>query len=275
MRPPSKVIPKDSFYPPRNIDHDMPSSSLIPTNSMPIANRIIRTSRPHHHVPGGNTHKNHHALPLKLAWMVVTMGRLRSVFQGHKYVGRSSRDNFDIPERNPDLASFSMAQWELVLRVFRTEWKTSRFGCVIVVPLAITILQIDTVSEDIYARTAAIMSFLFSATGLVLSVSLLSIEPKFHARNSRNKWIQSSRTLEDLESTEFWSLFILPASLLIWSIIPNVIAVLILTWNGGGIVGSGTASAIVLMSLTTVLAGLMYRCKQTIRKLLTQPCLSS
>lgn len=56
------------------------------------------------------------------------------------------------------------------------------------ISLSVALLQIDSVFDDVLARTASMAAFIFSLAGLILSVSFTLNNHQFSRRKCRNYW---------------------------------------------------------------------------------------
>ncbi|KAF8189648.1 hypothetical protein BJ912DRAFT_360283 [Pholiota molesta] len=208
------------------------------------------------------------------AWWMATMGRSFTIYNRTRKSGYRTMHN-DPEVFRSDYVSLAIVEWEKALKYIGTEWKTSSAGCALIIPLSVTLLQVNDVSQNILARTAVMAAFLFAIAGLALGARLITRLPQFHKKNGRNAWDKASRSCSDLESAEFWSLLAFPMALLIWSVGLCVMSVLILVWTSqdGSVLSIGRAkaktivSASFLMVLAMTLAAFMYRGMQITRRL--------
>ncbi|KAF8189642.1 hypothetical protein BJ912DRAFT_1042072 [Pholiota molesta] len=200
-----------------------------------------------------------------LVWRIATLGRSFLIYKTMRFGQRTAGlPSFTTPS---DFVSRATAEWNLALQHTSKEWKMSCSGCALIAPLSMSMLQINSVFNDVLARTSTIAAFVFAVAGLVLSASLVLNLHQLNRRKCRNQWINASRSFGDLESIEFWSLLAFPMSLLMWSVIFFLITVLVLAWNiqdgsllsdsiSGGKRAQSIISATFLMLLAMTLAAL-------------------
>ncbi|KAF9474941.1 hypothetical protein BDN70DRAFT_996770 [Pholiota conissans] len=185
-------------------------------------------------------------------WSFATLRIYRSFFSARKFLPTFPQDPGSHCSTNEYTAQIEECnngesdldcQWRKVSKVLKKEWIYDSAGCALFLPISVSLLQIDSVSENIFGRTAAIAGFLFACAGVLLSATLiLRFSQKY-----KDEWMKASESLDDLESVKFWSLVAFPRSCLLWSMMLCSAAVLMLAWtaqNGSLFSNSNSSMAI-------------------------------
>ncbi|PPQ82817.1 hypothetical protein CVT25_009195 [Psilocybe cyanescens] len=125
------------------------------------------------------------------------------------------------------------AQWAKVLRRMVAIWRLARLGCAVLLPLSITLLQIDGVVNTVLSRTCTISTAVFAAAGLISSGVYLFLRNELINNKNKTRWIQASQveTSYSIQSIEFWTYLALPVASMIWGILTCVITVVCIAWT--------------------------------------------
>jgi len=99
--------------------------------------------------------------------------------------------------------------------------------------LALALLQLSAVFDQIYLRMAAIFVFSLSLASGVCACVFLAMESELGSSDKANRWVQASMDLTSLASLDFWLCLAWPLTSLTWwvNILDDDWFYDILTWN--------------------------------------------
>ncbi|TFK59618.1 hypothetical protein BDN72DRAFT_590640 [Pluteus cervinus] len=116
------------------------------------------------------------------------------------------------------------APWSQMLEKHKHKWQMLNIISLVLLPLNVTILQIESIASWEVTRTTTVLSLWFSCAGLLCGCINLLCLPRMQDLHQR-LCINEERT-----SLKFWNLWIvmaLPAALTIWSAISLVVTIIL------------------------------------------------